>query len=207
MRLVTYRERRRRGPECSGDEGVIDAAEVARQPSRLGVRELIAAGRLEELAGGVDGTDAEPVSAAPSCCRRSPIPTRSSASASTTARTPRRPGSTRPSSPPSSPSSATRSPPPGADGHAAGGEREGRLRGRGRLRRSGGAARRSTRREALDAIAGYMLLNDLSARDLQFATPAVDAGQGLRRLGALRPGARHPRRGGRARRDLASPST
>ena len=31
--------------------------------------------------------------------------------------------------------------------------------------------RRSPRQEALEHVAGYTLLNDLSARDLQFATP------------------------------------
>ena len=55
--------------------------------------------------------------------------------------------------------------------------------------------------EAMNHVAGYMLLNDLSARDLQFSTPAVDARQGLRRLGAMRARARHPRRGRAARRD------
>ena len=56
--------------------------------------------------------------------------------------------------------------------------------------------------EALEAVAGYMLLNDLSARDLQFATPQWMPGQGLRRLRALRARAGHPRRGGARRRDL-----
>ena len=49
-------------------------------------------------------------------------------------------------------------------------ERQGRLRGRGRLRHRP-ALQRCPLEEALEAIAGYMLLNDLSAWDLQFATP------------------------------------
>ena len=40
--------------------------------------------------------------------------------------------------------------------------------------------------DALEHVAGYTLLNDLSARDLQFATPQWMAGQGVRRLGTLR---------------------
>ena len=40
-------------------------------------------------------------------------------------------------------------------------------------------------------IAGYMLGNDLSARDFQYVDAAVGPGQGLRRLRAVRPGARH----------------
>ena len=83
-------------------------------------------------------------------CRRSPIRRRSSASGSTTAPTRPRRGSSRLSRRPSSPSSATpwrrRAPP----WPLPGGERQGRLRGRGRVRgrapRSGrgGVRRRST---------------------------------------------------------------
>ena len=58
----------------------------------------------------------------------------------------------------------------GATVRAAGGEREGRLRGRGRVRdRPHGAEVDAA--DALDHVAGYTLLNDLSARDLQFQTP------------------------------------
>ena len=49
--------------------------------------------------------------------------------------------------------------------------------------------------EALDHVAGYTLLNDLSARDYQPISAAVDAGQGVRPRRALRPGAGHARRG------------
>ena len=51
----------------------------------------------------------------------------------------------------------------GADG-------EDRLRGRGRLRRRP-RAKDVAEADALDHVAGYTLLNDLSARDLQGATP------------------------------------
>ena len=105
------------------------------------------------------------------CSRRSRTRTRSSASASTTARTPRRLGSTHPSSRPSSPSSATRSPrrtrpsrlPPASEKVDYEAEVAFVV---GRRCKEVAAGPRP-----LDAIAGYMLLNDLSARDLQFATP------------------------------------
>ena len=60
--------------------------------------------------------------------------------------------------------------PAGRHGRPAGGERQGRLRGRDRVR-DRARARDVAEAEALDHVAGYMLFNDLSARDLQFATP------------------------------------
>jgi len=106
MRLVTYLSEGDERAGVQGADGVIDAAAVL-GTERIGVRELIAGARLEELGEAVGATDAEPISR-PELLPPLPDPTRSSASASTTARMPRRPGSTRPSSPPSSPSSATR---------------------------------------------------------------------------------------------------
>ena len=83
------------------------------------------------------------------------------------------------------------------------GERQGRLRGRGRVRgrapRQGrGGVRRARSRRRLHA-AQRPLGPRPPVRD-----PAVDAGQGVRRLGALRPGAGDARRGGRPR--TGSPS-
>ena len=49
--------------------------------------------------------------------------------------------------------------------------------------------------EALDHIAGYMLLNDLSARDRQFATPQWMPGKVFDGSAPVRAGARHARRG------------
>ena len=54
---------------------------------------------------------------------------------------------------------------------------------------------------ALDHVAGYMLLNDLSARDCQFKTPQWMPGKTFDGVGALRAGAGHGRRGRRPRRD------
>ena len=78
--------------------------------------------------------------------------------------------SSRPRRPRSSPSSRTRWP-PGADGGAARLQQQGGLRGRGGVRDRQAAARTCRRSGALDHVAGYMLLNDLSARDYQFKTP------------------------------------
>ena len=59
---------------------------------------------------------------------------------------------------------------------------------------------------ALDHVAGYMLFNDLSARDWQFATPQWMPGKVFDGVGALRPGAGHARRG-RARTTRSSSSS
>ena len=61
--------------------------------------------------------------------------------------------------------------PTGRRGAAPGSQRQGRLRGRGRVRHRAAVRGRRPRPPPLDHVAGYMLLNDLSARDLQFATP------------------------------------
>ena len=168
MRLVTYRAGDTTRAGALTAAGVLDAAEVL-GIEETGVRELIADGGVEELRDSLEGTDAPPISGA-ALLPPSPTRTRSSASASTTARTPPRLGSTRPTSPPSSPSSATRSPAPDATVKLPAASEKVDYEAEvafviGRRCKEVEAA------DALDAIAGYMLLNDLSARDLQFATP------------------------------------
>src|SRR5215468_8507582 len=59
MRLVTYRDQGREGAGVQTPEGVIDAAPVLGVES-IGVRELIAAGRVEELARGLEGGGPDP---------------------------------------------------------------------------------------------------------------------------------------------------
>ena len=56
--------------------------------------------------------------------------------------------------------------------------------------------------QALDSIAGYMLLNDLSARDLQFATPQWMPGKVFDGSAPCGPATRHAGRGGRPRLHL-----
>ena len=60
---------------------------------------------------------------------------------------------------------------------------------------------------ALEHVAGYMLLNDLSARDYQFKTPQWMPGKTFDGAAPYRPGARHRRRGraGPTRSSLAAP--
>ena len=84
------------------------------------------------------------------------------------------------------------------DRDPAGGERESRLRGRGRLRRSAGAAQNVDEADALDYVAGYTLFNDLSARDLQFATPQWMAGKVFDGSAPVRAGLVTPDEAGRA---------
>ena len=59
----------------------------------------------------------------------------------------------------------------------------------------GRRARQVEASAALDHVAGYTLLNDLSARDLQFSTPQWMAGKVFDGSAPCGPGARHPGRG------------
>ena len=61
--------------------------------------------------------------------------------------------------------------------------------------------------DALDHVAGYTLLNDLSARDLQFATPQWMPGKVFDGSAPCGPALVTPDEAGPARRDLASRST
>ena len=55
-----------------------------------------------------------------------------------------------------------------------------------------GALRREA--DALNYVAGYCIVNDVSEREFQMASQPVGQGQGLRHLRADRPVARHHRR-------------
>ena len=167
MRLVSYRSEGGSGVGVQAASGILDAGALLGE-GPMGARRLIDDGRLDELAelAKLEG-EVEPASAI-KLLPRSPTPTRSSASGSTTASTRRRPASTLPSSPPSSPSSGTVAPDGATVALPAASEKvdyEAEIAFvLGRRCKEVDAA------EALDAVAGYMLLNDLSARDLQFAT-------------------------------------
>ena len=168
MRLVTYRIE---GDERAGvqrADGVIDAAAVL-GTERLGVRDLIAGARLEELGEAVGATDAEPVSPADLL---PPLPDpdkivciglnyRSHAAEA---------GIDPPEQPTFFAKFRNALAPPGAAVKLPEASEKVDYEAEvafivGRRCKEVEAA------EALDAIAGYMLLNDLSARDLQFATP------------------------------------
>ena len=131
------------------------------------MRELLAAGRLGELAQA--RARAHPVSPTRSTAAPSPTRRRSSASGSTTRTTPPRPASSRRRFPPSSPSSATRCVPTARPSPCPPSSRK--VDYEAEVAFVIGTRRRSVEAEALDHVAGYTLLNDLSARDLQFATP------------------------------------
>jgi 2-keto-4-pentenoate hydratase/2-oxohepta-3-ene-1,7-dioic acid hydratase in catechol pathway len=168
MRLVTYR---RGGAARAGAltvDGILDAAEVLGIDA-IGVRELINGGRVEELSGGLEETDASPVSGAELL---PPLPDpdkivciglnyRSHAAEA---------GIDPPDQPTFfakfrnalAPADATVKLPAVSEKVDYEAEVAFVL---GRRCKDVEAS------DALDAIAGYMLLNDLSARDLQFATP------------------------------------
>jgi 2-keto-4-pentenoate hydratase/2-oxohepta-3-ene-1,7-dioic acid hydratase in catechol pathway len=168
MRFVTYRSE---GDERAGvqrADGVIDAAAVL-GIDRIGVRELIADARLEELGGAVGATDAEPVSPAELL---PPLPDpdkivciglnyRSHAAEA---------GIDPPEQPTFFAKFRNALAPPGATVKLPAASEKVDYEAEvafivGRRCKEVEAA------EALEAIAGYMLFNDLSARDLQFATP------------------------------------
>ena len=160
------RARRGRGPGCCATVG---DRRLGR--ARRGRRGDARAARLgpARRARRRDG-EALPARRPSSCCRRSRTPRRSSASGSTTAPTRPRPGSSRPTARPSSASSRNA---------LRGGRRHGRAaRGQPKVDYEaevafvvGRRAKDVAEADALDHVAGYTLLNDLSARDLQFATP------------------------------------
>ena len=168
MRLVTYRGRGedRAGVQTGG--GVIDAADVLGR-DRVTVRELISNGLLPELAGRLDGTDTGPVGDA---ALLPPIPDpdkivciglnyRSHAAEAGI-------------DPPEQPTffakfrNALAAPGATVELPATSGKVDYEAEVAFVV---GRRCREISEEDALDAIAGYMLLNDLSARDLQFATP------------------------------------
>ena len=168
MRLVTYRAGGTTRAGALTAAGVLDAAEVL-GIEETGVRELIADGGVEELRDSLEGTDAAPISGA---ALLPPLPDpdkivciglnyRSHAAEA---------GIDPPDQPTFfakfrnalAPADATVKLPAASEKVDYEAEVAFVL---GRRCKDVEAS------DALDAIAGYMLLNDLSARDLQFATP------------------------------------
>ena len=168
MRLVTYQGDVEARAGILTAEGVLDAAEIL-EADGIGVRELIATGRIEELRDDLDGKEAAPV---PGTELLPPLPYpdkivciglnyRSHAAEA---------GIDPPDHPTFFAKFRNALAAPGATvGLPAASEKvdyEAEIAFViGRRCKDTDAA------DALDAIAGYMLLNDLSARDLQFATP------------------------------------
>src|SRR4051794_33615755 len=168
MRLVTYRSAGVARAGVQTGEGVLDAAQLLGE-DRIGVRQLLGAARIEELSKLIDESTADPVQGAE---LEPPIPDpdkiiciglnyRSHAEEAGI-------------EPPEQPTFFAKfrnalAPPDATVELPAASEKvdyEAEV--------AFVIGRRCTDvepDEALDAIAGYMLLNDLSARDLQFATP------------------------------------
>jgi 2-keto-4-pentenoate hydratase/2-oxohepta-3-ene-1,7-dioic acid hydratase in catechol pathway len=168
MRLVTYRGDGETRAGVLTADGVLDAAEVLTMDG-ISVRELIAGGRVDELRASLEGTDASPVSGAELL---PPLPDpdkivciglnyRSHAVEQ---------GVDPPDQPTFfakfrnalAPAGAT-VPLPAASEKVDYEAEVAFVIGR--------RCKEVAPADALDAVAGYLLLNDLSARDLQFATP------------------------------------
>jgi 2-keto-4-pentenoate hydratase/2-oxohepta-3-ene-1,7-dioic acid hydratase in catechol pathway len=168
MRLVTYREDDEARAGALTADGVIDAAALL-GIDRIGVRELIAGGRADELRTALGGTDASPVSGAELL---PPLPDpdkivciglnyRSHAAEAGV-------------EPPEQPTFFAKF----RNALAAPGATVALPAASEKVDYEAEVAFVIGRRckdveeaDALDAVAGYLLLNDLSARDLQFATP------------------------------------
>jgi 2-keto-4-pentenoate hydratase/2-oxohepta-3-ene-1,7-dioic acid hydratase in catechol pathway len=168
MRLVSYR---RDGDARAGvqtDPGVVDAGELLdRGP--LGLRELLAANRVGELRDALDGADAQPV-ADPELLPPVPDPDKIVCIGLNYRSHAAEAGIDPPDDPTFfakfrnalAPAGATVALPPASEKV----DYEAEV--------AFVVGRRCTEvdpAQALDAVAGYTLLNDLSARDLQFATP------------------------------------
>jgi 2-keto-4-pentenoate hydratase/2-oxohepta-3-ene-1,7-dioic acid hydratase in catechol pathway len=168
MRLVTYRVGSAHGAGVVTDDGVLDAAGLL-GVDRISVRELIEADRVEELSERVGASGGDPVRGAELL---PPLPDpdkiiciglnyRSHAAEAGI-------------DPPSDPTFFAKfrnalAPPGAAVALPAASEKvdyEAEI-----AFVVGRRCKEVSPDDALDAIAGYMLLNDLSARDLQFATP------------------------------------
>ncbi len=168
MRLVSYRgDGGPRAGVLTGD-GVLDAAEVLGVDA-ASVRELIADALVEDLAKGLDGTDASPVSGAELL---PPLPDpdkivciglnyRSHAAEA---------GIDPPEQPTFFAKFRNALAPPGATVELPAASEKVDYEAEVAFV-VGTRCREVDAADSLDAIAGYMLLNDLSARDLQFATP------------------------------------
>ncbi len=168
MRLVTYRTTSEERAGVQTADGVVDAAEVL-GTDRIGVSELIAANRVEELAASLTAADVEPATV---LRLLPPVPDpdkiiciglnyRSHAAEAGI-------------DPPAEPTffAKFRNALTPSDATVALPEASEKVDYEAEVAFVVG--RRCSRvepAEALEAVAGYMLLNDLSARDLQFATP------------------------------------
>jgi 2-keto-4-pentenoate hydratase/2-oxohepta-3-ene-1,7-dioic acid hydratase in catechol pathway len=168
MRLVTYRGD---GDTLAGvqtADGVLDAAQLLGE-DRISVRQLIDAGRVDELSERVDGSGADPVKNAD---LRPPLPDpdkivciglnyRSHAAEA---------GIDPPEHPTFFAKFRNALAPPGSTVELPAASEKVDYEAEVAFV-VGRRCKEVDEERALDAIAGYMLLNDLSARDLQFATP------------------------------------
>ena len=202
MRLVSYDAGDGARAGVLEDERVVDAWAALGEPHRGSLRELIAAGRIDDLRArlGDTGAPSHPRSRGVACCRRSRTRTRSSASASTTRKHAAEGGMELPASPTIFGKYRNALAAPGATVTLPANSRKVDYEAEvafvvGRRAKRGRRGRRARLRRRLHA----------AQRPLRPRPPvrhaAVDVGQGLRRLGALRAGAGHPRRGRAARRD------
>ena len=178
MRLVSYDAGDGARAGVLEDDRVVDAWALLGEPHRGGLRELIAAGRVDDLRGrlGDTGAPSHP-RAAVSLLPPIPDPEKIVCIGLNYGKHAAEGGMEPPASPTIFGKYRNALARARGDGAAA---RQQRARSTTRPRSpssSAAAPRTSTEADALDHVAGYTLLNDLSARDLQFATPQWMSGK------------------------------
>jgi 2-keto-4-pentenoate hydratase/2-oxohepta-3-ene-1,7-dioic acid hydratase in catechol pathway len=165
VRLVTYRSGRGERAGIQTDGGIVDAAD-ALGVEEISVRELLASGRLEEL----DGAEADQVSGEPDLLAPVPDPDKIVCIGLNYRSHAEEAGIDPPESPTFFAKFRNALAPAGAEVPLPAASE--RVDYEAEIALVVGRRCRGVDAEgALEAIAGYMLLNDLSARDLQLATP------------------------------------
>jgi len=168
MRIVSYATEVGAGAGVLTDAGVIDAAGLLGE-SHIGVRELLDADRLDELADRRGSTEAEPVTD-PELLPPVPDPEKIICIGLNYRSHAEEAGLEAPAAPPIFAKFRNALAPDGAVVRLPAASEKVDYEAEVAMV-IGRRCREVPAEEATDAIAGYMLLNDLSARDLQFLTP------------------------------------
>jgi 2-keto-4-pentenoate hydratase/2-oxohepta-3-ene-1,7-dioic acid hydratase in catechol pathway len=174
MRLITYRDRGVFRAGVLVDDGVVDAAAALGESRPLGVRQLFVPGRLDELAGAIARGNQEPLVV------QLEVPVPDPEKIISIGLNYRSHAEEAGLDPPASPTifgkyrNALAAPVAAVSLPEASNKVDYEAEVAVVVGRRCSSV---TEDEALDAVAGYTLLNDLSARDLQFATPQWMAGK------------------------------
>jgi 2-keto-4-pentenoate hydratase/2-oxohepta-3-ene-1,7-dioic acid hydratase in catechol pathway len=166
VRVVTYRSERGERAGIETGKGIIDAADALGTDDTISVRELLSSGRLDEL----EGAGGSPVEGELELLPPVPDPDKIVCIGLNYRSHAVEAGIDPPESPTFFAKFRNALAPPGADVALPAASEKVDYEAEVAFV-VGRRCRELSVEESLEAIAGYMLLNDLSARDLQFATP------------------------------------